>query len=381
MRRENLQRREALLARLVAFEAAHNWEQPDWRTVIVALRESKQQWRHHTPVDRAAGKALQEQFVAVTSKLQSRLDAEYAGNAQQKKTLIERAQQLLTAADSRQSIDDVKDLQRQWQAVGPVPRDEDHRLWEEFRQHCDAVFQRRQQEFAEYTTSLDANKTQAIALCDELGSFAELSGPPLLQSAGRVSELRGAFEALGEFPRGVARELHGRFERALERCEASLAQQKLRDTGQSWSDLLDAGNRVRAYRLALVGNTDPAERDSLRQAAEDYIASVNQWPKGGHEAIKQALASGDGADLAANEKALRLLCIRAEVLADRPTPSEDQALRREYQVQRLIQSMGQGITADSTQLDTLAMEWLRVGPIDESTYLRLVERFKGCRPH
>jgi hypothetical protein len=381
MRQENLQRREALLARLVAFEAAHNWEQPDWRTVIVALRESKQQWRHHTPVDRAAGKALQEQFVAVTSKLQSRLDAEYAGNAQQKKTLIERAQQLVTAPDSRQSIDDVKDLQRQWQAVGPVPRDEDHRLWEEFRQHCDAVFQRRQQEFAEYTTSLDANKTQAIALCDELKAIAELSGPPLLQNAGRVSELRGAFEALGEFPRGVARELHGRFERALERCEASFAQQKLRDTEQSWSDLLDAGNRVRAYRLALAGNADPAQRDSLRQVAEDHIASVNQWPKGGQEAIKEALASGDGADLAANEKALRLLCIRAEVLADRPTPAEDQALRREYQVQRLIQGMGQGITADSTQLDTLTMEWLRVGPIEESTYLRLLERFKGCRPH
>ena len=380
-RQENLQRREALLARLVAFEAAHNWEQPDWRTVIVALRESKQQWRQHTPVDRAAGKALQEQFVAVTSKLQSRLDAEYAGNAQQKKTLIERAQQLLAAADSRQSIDDVKDLQRQWQAVGPVPRDEDHRLWEEFRQHCDAVFQRRQQEFAEYTTSLDANKTQAVALCDELKAIAELSGPPLLQSAGRVSELRSAFEALGEFPRGVARELHGRFERALERCEASLAQQKLRDTEQSWSDLLDAGNRVRAYRLALVGDADPAERDGLRQAAEDYIASVNQWPKGGHEAIKQALSSGDGADLAGNEKALRLLCIRAEVLADRPTPSEDQALRREYQVHRLIQGMGQGITADSTQLDTLTIEWLRVGPIEEGTYLRLLERFKGCRPH
>jgi hypothetical protein len=175
--------------------------------------------------------------------------------------------------------------------------------------------------------------------------------------------------------------LHGRFERALERCEASFAQQKLRDTEQSWSGLLDAGNRVRAYRLALVGNADPAQRDSLRQAAEDYIASVNQWPKGGHEAIRQALASGDGADLAGNEKALRLLCIRAEVLADRPTPSEDQALRREYQVQRLIQSMGQGITADSTQLDTLTMQWLRVGPIEESTYLRLLERFKGCRPH
>jgi hypothetical protein len=43
--------------------------------------------------------------------------------------------------------------------------------------------------------------------------------------------------------------------------------------------------------------------------------------------------------------------------------------------------MGQGITADATQLDTLTIEWVRVGPIEEGTYLQLLERFKGCRPH
>jgi hypothetical protein len=198
---------------------------------------------------------------------------------------------------------------------------------------------------------------------------------------GRVAELRGAFEALGEFPRGVARELHSRFERALERCDAAIARQKLRDTEHSWTALLDAANRVRAYRLALARDADPAQRDSLLQAAEDYFASVTQWPKGGHEALKNALANAAAADLSANEKALRLLCIRAEILADRPTPAQDQGLRREYQVQRLIKGMGQGIGADASQLDTLTIEWVRVGPIEEGTYLQLLERLKGCRQH
>src|ERR1700755_32733 len=58
VRQENLQRRTALVARLVAFETGHNWEQPDWRIVLVALRESKQLWRQYSPVDRAPGKAV-----------------------------------------------------------------------------------------------------------------------------------------------------------------------------------------------------------------------------------------------------------------------------------------------------------------------------------
>src|SRR5260370_12752437 len=58
VRQENLQRREALLARLAAFEAGDNWEQPEWRTVIRALRESKQQWRQYSPVERGPRHAL-----------------------------------------------------------------------------------------------------------------------------------------------------------------------------------------------------------------------------------------------------------------------------------------------------------------------------------
>jgi hypothetical protein len=379
VRQENLQRREALLARLAAFEAGHNWEQPDWRMVIRALRESKQQWRQYSPVDRTPGKALQERFVALTASLQGRLDAEYARNVEQKQELIERARQLVASEDSRTAIDAVKDLQQKWKAVGPVPREADHSLWEEFRQHCDAIFQKRQQEFAEYTAGLQTNKSNAINMCEELEKIAALSGPELLQSARDLPDLRAAFEAAGEFPRGDARGLRGRFERALERCEESVAQQQARAAERSWDDLFEAANRVRVYRLAVARQADVSERDALRQAAEGYVASVGQWPKGGLEAIKQELAREGSGDVAANEAALRMLCIRAEILTDRPTPPEDQPLRREYQVKRLIQTMGQGIAADEAQLDTMAIEWVGVGPTDEGAYEQLLTRFQGCR--
>jgi hypothetical protein len=379
VRQENLQRREALLARLAAFEAGHNWEQPDWRTVIRALRESKQQWRQYSPVDRAPGKALQETFAALTSSLQSRLDAEYACNVKQKQGLIERAGQLVGSEDSRQAIDAVKDLQQKWRTVGPVPRETDHPLWEEFRQQCDAVFQKRQQEFSDYTAALQTNKSNAISVCEEIEKIAALSGPELLLGARSLPDLRAAFEAAGEFPRGDARGLRGRFERALERCEESIAQQQVRDAERRWDDLFEAANRVRAYRLAVVRQADVSERDALRQAAESHVASVDRWPKGGLEAIKHELAREDSSDVAANETALKMLCIRAEILTDRPTPPEDQPLRREYQVQRLIQTMGQGIAVDEAQLDTMAIEWVGVGPTEGATYERLLNRFRRCR--
>jgi len=376
-RQENLQQRTALLERLAAFESSHNWEQPDWRTVIVALRESRQEWRRYAAVDRAPGKALQQKFDAVTASLQARLDAEYARNIKAKQTLAERAQRLLGSEDSRKAIEDVKALQQQWRTIGPVPRPEDQRLWEAFRQHCDAVFQKRQHESNEYSVALEANKSQAVGLIEELESIARLSGKELLAGAAKAPELRVAFETLGEFPRSEARGLHARFERALESCERAVARQKASDAERSWSDLFDAANRVRAYRLA--ASREAAERDALRQDAETHLAAIERWPKGGLETLKKELGRANSGDIAANEKALRLLCIRAEIITDTPTPAEDQPLRREYQVQRLIKNMGQGTSADDAQLDVMALEWVSVGPTEEETYLALLERFKRCR--
>jgi hypothetical protein len=379
VRQENLRRRAALLSRLGAFEAGRDWEQPDWRTVITALRESKQEWRRHSPVDRAANKELQAKFDGITAALQGRLDAEYARNVKEKERLIERSRQLLTVEDNRAAIEAVKELQQAWRTVGPVPRDTDHRLWEEFRQHSDAIFQKRQQEFAIYSAGLESNKAQAVVLCEQLEKISAESGAQLLVSAQAVPELRLAFDSIGEFPRAEARNLRNRFERALESCERAVAEQRARDAERSWGDLFEAADQVRAYKLAVARGLDGAQADSLKEAAETYIASVGRWPKGGLDAIKHALGSQGSADFAGNEVALKMLCIRAEILSDVPTPSGDQSLRREYQVKRLMQSMGQGVERDEGELDAIAIEWVGAGPVDEGVYRQLLERFRRCR--
>ncbi|MGQ0696905.1 MAG: DUF349 domain-containing protein [Panacagrimonas sp.] len=379
VREENLRRRDALLAKLTAFEAGTHWEQPDWRAVINTLRETKLEWRRCSPVDPQAARQQQEVFTTLSAGLQARLDAEYARNLKEKESLIERAQALLTSDDGRKAIDANKELQQKWRTVGPVSREVDQRLWGEFRRHSDAVFQKREQESAAYTAGLENNRTQAIALCEQLEEIAALDGPELLARAGALVELRSAFEALGEFPRADTRELRNRLDRGLDHCKKSIARQHARDAERAWDDLFEAARHVRAYRLAVARSLDTLLLDTLKEAAETYIASVPRWPKSGLDILQQGLADERPADLAANEKALKMLCIRAEILSDMPTPPEDQPLRREYQLQRLVQSMGQGLRADEAQWDAMAIEWVSVGPVEEVAFEPLVQRFRRCR--
>jgi hypothetical protein len=85
------------------------------------------------------------------------------------------------------------------------------------------------------------------------------------------------------------------------------------------------------------------------------------------------------ADLAANEAALRLLCVRAELGTGGITPPEDQELRREYQMHRLVASLSRGERARTGDLDELALEWIAVGPVEAAVHDSLLERFERCR--
>jgi hypothetical protein len=75
-----------------------------------------------------------------------------------------------------------------------------------------------------------------------------------------------------------------------------------------------------------------------------------------------------------------MLCIRRELLAVLPTPPEDQDLRRDHQMRRLVEHMGQRHEAAADEFETLALEWVRVGGVAPERYQSLLERFRDPGP-
>lgn len=381
-RKENQARREALLERLSAFVAQQSDENANWRLVQQALAEARREWREHAPVDQGVVKSLQERFHAVTDGLQARLEAEYARNVEVKQRLIAHAAELAGAGDTRAAIEETKELQRAWKGVGLVPRHKDNALWEEFRKHCDAVFERSSQESATYSAALETNQARALELCDAVERIATLDGDELQAGLRQLPAVHAEFEAL-ELPRASARDLRRRYAQGADRCDAAARRQHDTAVRQAWSDLLAAASRVRAYALSKLGQHASDEVALLRGAAESAIAGLSHAPKGARDLLAQQLDRVDtgavGSDLGANEAALRLLCVRAELLADAPTPEGDLELRREYQMRRLVESMGRGERTSAADFDDLTLEWLVVGPADPAVHDALLDRFKRCR--
>ena len=380
-RQANLVQRQSLLERLKNFEAAQTGDNPDWRTMAVVLREAPQEWRRYSQVDRAASAKIQEEFDPVLGRLQERLQGWYAQNKAEKQSLIERAKQLRTKSDSREAVDGAKHLQQLWKQVGVVERDQEQSLWNEFREQCNAVFSTRLKAQVEFNAALGANKAAATALCEEIERTAALDGHDLFAAAAKAAQWRTDFAAIGELPRAEQRGLHARFDAALKACQGRVAAVRERDKQHSFDRLLEAARHIQAYGYAVARGAPTVEREALKQAAETFIASVEHWPKGSAPLLKDAWQKAEtaaGGELAANEKAYRNLCVRREIAGDRPTPPEDQPLRREFQMQRLMQRMGQG-SEQSETWEALALAWVRIGPIADAEYQTLLARFMRAR--
>lgn len=384
LRRDNLQRRQALLERLSAFAAAQQpgaAPQPDGvdgRRLATVVREASLEWRGYFPVDRGAGREIQRQFERSMARLQDLLDGWYQRNADDKRALIARARPLLAQADSREAIEAVKQLQLKWKSTGPARRDQDQSLWSEFRELCDAIFQKRQQAYDEYSAGLEASKRQAIALCDEAERLAAAPGAELLEGSAKIADWRAAFDALDEMPRSDARGLRERFERAVDGCAQRAARRRAEDAERSYTDLFEAARLSQAHAWAVADETGAADPAASRAAAESFIAGVTRWPKGGLQAIQTALANADApptTPLDAREASLRTLCIRCEIHGGLPTPDEDQPRRREYQVKRLMQSMGQGESADTENWDSIALQWAGSAAVTPAVYDSCRARF------
>ena len=379
VRQENLEKRGEVLRRLMAFEAAQAGDTPDWRLIANVLREAPREWREHFPVEREAGRVLEKEFEAVMARLTARIETWAAGNVAEKQALIRRAQLVASQADGREAADAVKRLQVLWKEVGFAPRDVEQALWAEFRGACDAVFQKKQQAEDAYRAGLAANSAAAVTLCEEAERAAQLSGSELSRETQRIAEWRTAFEEAGELPRTEARSLRDRFERAIDTCRRRLQQQKDEDAKQAYANLFEAGRRIREAEWAILNGTAASERETLRQAAENFMATVPAWPPDGAVVVKERLAKVESApstDAPTRERALRMLCVRAEILKERATPAEDEPLRREFQVKRLIEGMGQGRGAEEGDGRAMVMEWVGISAIDRRAHEELEDRFR-----
>lgn len=321
LKQANLETRKTICDQLGTFLDNADWNNIDWKAAERIHQTAREEWKAAWPVEFRDNRPVQKRFDDLLKQLEAPLDTERKKNEALKQGIVERAEALIEHEPLGDAMSQAKALQTEWTSIGITRHREDRKLWQAFRKACDQIFAQR-----------DARKNEQEQLSREAD---EKAGPVLeaCQSAGSDS--------------------------SLDVLKATLAElDSLRN------EPLSAGSkeRVSQERSRLSGLV------STRQL-QDQIDTWKTWINArssstlDSEALPQHWA-GLAADVGQPDPVE--LVIRAEILAEVPSPAEDQGRRMEIQVQRLAKGMGNASSDSdkSRQLEMLVANWCVVQPVD-----------------
>lgn len=341
-RQQNLVNRQQLIAQLTDYEANMDWDAADWGVVQKTLDAARETFRAFSPVDRHEHKDSQASLQTISDKIYSHIKAEYQNNIEAKEALINTAKSLQEVEDLSQAIEQSKQLQADWKAIGMTPNKADQKLWQEFRVACDAVFSRRDEQRQQNKAQTEANVELAAAIIVKAEEAAQEGGS---ESKATLQQCQAEFAELG-LPKAVYTKLRKRLSDAQQQQEESFSQAKLAKKQQTWTILAD---KLMAISLK---STDASQAEILYKP-EDGTLKVPQN-------IDKSLVENkwnEDADKFSSSDALRDACIGLEIIAELDSPAEDQQARMAFQVQRLAQGLGQSGSLQQ-QIGNSVNQWL-----------------------
>ncbi|MEN9699597.1 MAG: hypothetical protein RLZZ301_795 [Bacteroidota bacterium] len=161
------------LENLPSWTSIKQWEEPT--KFILDLQEK---WKKIGFGSRKENEAIYQEFRAhcdrffeAKKQVSKSLEANFTAVAAQKKTLIEKAQQLSQSTNWKETADQLKRLQQQWQQLGNAGHKWENKLWKEFRAACNAFFDAKDQHFTAQDATFEGNLALKNSLIEELKSF------------------------------------------------------------------------------------------------------------------------------------------------------------------------------------------------------------------
>jgi hypothetical protein len=210
----NLAKKEELAARVEALV-----DSPDLKETSELIKALQEEWKAvgHVPKDK--GDAVWKRFRGACDKFFARRKEQFeAGdvarlaNLQKQEELIAAVEKLATSTDWKRTGDEIKQLQADWKAVGPVPRDKSEATWKRFRAGCDTFFAARQVHWAKLDEERAENLKAKQLLCEKVEALGD--APDVDEAMAIVRTLQTEWKAIGPAPKEQADDIWNRFRAA-----------------------------------------------------------------------------------------------------------------------------------------------------------------------
>lgn len=232
---ENLAKKTALCEKTENIAQQENKNSTDWEKHSKEIIGIQQEWKTIGFAPKKSNEEIFQRFRKACDDFFSRKAAYFKEvrarlyeNAEKKKALVAKAQELADSTDWKATSDKLIQLQKEWRAIGTAPRKVSDQLWNDFLSACNHFFDARNAAHAGTHNEEKENLQKKHAIIEELKKIAADAD---VNAREKVQELADKYNAIGHVPYRdkdkVYKEYHDVMDRIFTELHISAAKRHL----------------------------------------------------------------------------------------------------------------------------------------------------------
>lgn len=185
------------------------------------FKELQKEWKNSGPVPASHAKDMWASYNAIIDRFYDHRNIYYElkeldrkKNLEAKRELCNKAERLLSEKLISVAVRELNELHNEFKHIGPVPKDEQETLWQQFKSASDNVYAKRDAYVASLQAELTKNLEQKIALGEQVESYGSFTTDKIKdwnQKTKDILELQKKWDAIGGVPRSKQKEINKKF--------------------------------------------------------------------------------------------------------------------------------------------------------------------------
>ena len=292
---ENLQKKTELCEKIEAIAQEENKGAGDWEKHTKQIIELQNEWKTIGFAPQKMNVKIFERFRAACDDFFTRkatyfktMKEQFAENAEKKRALVEKAQELQDSTDWKSTSDKFIALQKEWKTIGLVPKKLGDQLWNDFLAACNKFFEARNAATAGARSEERANLEAKRAIIAQLKELSEQEAADGLQE--KVNELVEQYNQIGHVPYKEKDKLYKEYREVLDKLykdlNISAAHRRLDNFKSSLKNMAKRGeDALDNERTRLMRRYDQMKQEI--QTYENNLGFLNAASKKGSSLIDE----------------------------------------------------------------------------------------------
>jgi hypothetical protein len=191
----------------------------EWNAKTKKILELQNKWTEVGGLPRDKAKAVNKRFWAAfkiffnnKSQFFKKLEGQRDENLKRKQELLSKALEVKDSEDAEKAANVLKDLQKEWKEIGPVPEKHRNEVYAQFKKACDEFFDRKRGKNKEVEKEYTKNLKSKEAICEQLENMAKNNE----EDVEKVEDLIDEYNEIGFVPRNSIKSIQKRFTQALD---------------------------------------------------------------------------------------------------------------------------------------------------------------------